>query len=115
VGDWSLVAQRPQQFPDFAIDPDRVLRRRIDQLHPPPIAGRNLDLLQQICGLQNCLQRVAQIVGQYTQTRNLLRFPVFGFDGFPHFITSQAQRKFPYHFLALTKCQMRLAKCASAV
>src|SRR5438094_6508141 len=63
----SFPTQRPQSFPDFAIDARRFVRRRLDELRPTPAIRFQLALTQQIRSLHNRLERVAQVVRQGPQ------------------------------------------------
>jgi hypothetical protein len=55
---------RIQNLPDLTIDAGGIPGGGVNRLHPFFIAAVELGGLQKIGGLQDCLQRIAEIVGQ---------------------------------------------------
>ena len=67
-----LTAQRSQCFPYLTIRASRVLRGSVDELGPAATVGVELCMTEQVTGLQNRFQRVAQIVGESPQVLDTL-------------------------------------------
>lgn len=59
-----LSAQRPQRFPDFAIDARGILRGLIDEFDPAAAVGIEFGVTEEIAALQDGLQRIAKVVRQ---------------------------------------------------
>src|SRR5438270_13826766 len=66
-----LAAQCAQRLPDLAIDARSILRRRVNQLYPPPAVGVEFAVTEQIASLQNCLKGIAEVVCKRPQLQDV--------------------------------------------